>query len=125
MFIGHYVEIIREATGMSSEMFAKSLRLSPEPFRLFALFAATIVLAANGASAQTIAGYAIGENRSRLEEHGRIACEYGYGEYTIGTFTLQNGTKLASTGMRLTSGACVGQRILLTPDIVQSSGNQR
>lgn len=78
-------------------MFAKHLRLFPQTVRLFALFTAILFLTAEGSSAQTIAGYAIGENRSRLEEHGRIAWEYSYGEYTNGTFSLQNGIKLSST----------------------------
>ncbi|MGA1834283.1 hypothetical protein [Rhizobium wenxiniae] len=78
-------------------MFAKRLRLFPQSVQLFALFTAILFLTVEGTSAQTIAGYAIGENRSRLEEHGRIAWEYGYGEYTNGTFSLQNGTKLSST----------------------------
>ena len=52
---------------------------------------------AGSASAQSIAGHTIGENRSKLEEIGPASWEYGFGQYGNATFKIGNGVSLSGT----------------------------
>ncbi len=62
-------------------------------FVLGAIFVAPI----EGARAQTIAGYAIGDNRSRLDVLGNVAWQQSFGEYTNGSVDLGKGVKVSTT----------------------------
>lgn len=67
----------------------------------FARRLSLIVVAAIGCvssvSAQTVAGHAIGEDSSKLDELGDAAWQYDYGEYTNATFNVGPTIDLSST----------------------------
>ncbi|CDZ32721.1 Hypothetical protein NGAL_HAMBI1145_14890 [Neorhizobium galegae bv. officinalis] len=64
--------------------------------RLVSLAALLAIGAAGNVSAQTIAGYAIGENHLKLNELGNAAWQYDYGEYTSATFNVGPAISISS-----------------------------
>ncbi|MBP2562256.1 hypothetical protein J2T08_001676 [Neorhizobium galegae] len=64
--------------------------------RLVPLAALLAIGAAVNVSAQTIAGYAIGENHLKLNELGNAEWQYDYGEYTSATFNVGPAISISS-----------------------------